>query len=94
MVDELRAVVGVDAGDVEGEPEAKLFEGGGDDAFALGCDGDGLGPAGGDVGGVEGVVEVAVVVAAFVADQVDLDDPGDGVVPLGPGLEWDRGLQQ
>ncbi len=30
----------------------------------------------GGAGGVEGVVEVAVVVAAFVADQVDLDDPG------------------
>lgn len=41
----------VDAGDVEREPETQLFEGGGDDAFAFGLDGDGLGPAGGDVGG-------------------------------------------
>jgi hypothetical protein len=33
-----------------------------------------------------GVVERAVVVAAVVADQVDLQEPGAGVVPVVPGL--------
>ncbi len=94
VVDELGSVVGVDSQDQEREPADELVEAGGHDAFAFGAHGAGFGPAGGDVGGVEAVVEGAVVVAAFVADQVDLDEPGFGVVPLGPGLEWDRGLQQ
>ena len=42
---------------------------------------------------VEAVEERAVVVAAFVADQIDLDEPGHRVVPLPPGLHRDRGLQ-
>ncbi|WIY81382.1 hypothetical protein QQ658_07420 [Propionimicrobium sp. PCR01-08-3] len=94
VVDEFGAVIGVDAGDVERESEVELVQSGGHDAFAFGSDSDGFGPAGGDVGGVQAVMELAVVVAAFVADQVDLDEAGDGVVPLGPGFEWDRGLQQ
>ncbi len=61
--------------------------------LAFGPHGDRLGPAGGDVGGVEGGEERAVVVAALVADQVDLHEPGHGVVPLAPGLHRDRRLQ-
>jgi hypothetical protein len=38
-------------------------------------------------------VERAVVVAAVVADQVDLQEPGAGVVPVVPGLHGDRGLE-
>ncbi len=94
MVEELRAVVGVDTGDVEREPQLELFEVGGDDPFTLGAHGDDLGPAGGDVGGVQAVVELAVVVPALVPDQVDLRETRDRLVPLVPGLERDRGLQQ
>src|SRR5215217_5948653 len=93
VVDELRAVVGVDTGDVEREPQPQFLQAGGDDALALGAYGDRLGPAGGDIGGVEGVVEGSVVVPAFVADQVDLEESGHRVVPLLPGLHRDRGLQ-
>lgn len=49
---------------------------------------------GGDVGGVQAVEELGVVVAAFVRDQVDLHEPGNGVVPLVPGLHRDRTFQQ
>lgn len=39
-------------------------------------------------------MELAVVVAVVVAEQIDLDQPGSGVVPGGPGFHRDRGLQQ
>jgi len=42
-------------------------------------------PAGGDVGGGEGEPDFPGRVATLVADQVDLDELGPGVVPLGPG---------
>ena len=93
VVDELRAVVGMDPGDVEREPETELVQSLGDDPLALGPDGDRFSPAGGDIGRVKAVVELAVVVPALVADQVDLQEAGDRVVPLLPGLERDRGLQ-
>jgi len=51
-------------------------------------------PAGRDVGDRQGVAVIAEGVAAFVPDQVDLDEPGHGVVPLRPGADRDLGLQQ
>ena len=53
-----------------------------------------LGPAGGDVGHGQRAGEVAVVVPALVADQVDLDEPGPVLIPVGPGPDRDLGLQQ
>jgi hypothetical protein len=38
--------------------------------------------------------EVAVVVPALVTDQVDLDEPRPGLVPVGPGPHRDLRLQQ
>jgi hypothetical protein len=46
-------------------------------------------PAGRDVGDRQGVAVIAEGVAAFVPDQVDLDEPGHGVVPLRPGADRD-----
>src|SRR5664279_3286817 len=51
-----------------------------------------LGPPGGDVGDGERVAVLTDRVAAFVADQVDLDEPGHRVVPLCPGPDRDRVL--
>lgn len=78
---------------MEREPQLQFAQPVGDDPFSFGADGDRLRPPGGDVGGIEGVEEVAIVVASLVADQIDLHEPGFGVVPFPPCLHRDRGLQ-
>ena len=54
----------------------------------------GLGPARGDVDGAERVGELAARVAALVADQVDLEEAGPGVIPLGEGAHRDLAPQE
>ncbi|WP_200837455.1 hypothetical protein [Ruania rhizosphaerae] len=53
-------------------------------------------PPGGDVGDGdgEGVGVLSQGVAALVADQIDLDEPRHGVVPLRPGADRDLVLEQ
>src|SRR5450759_5548161 len=53
-----------------------------------------LGPAAGHVGDAERVGELAAAIAALVADQVDLDEAGLSLVPLGEGAHRDLALQQ
>ena len=53
-----------------------------------------LGPAGRDVGDRERVAVLPDRVAALVTDQVDLNEPGDGVIPLRSGADRDRVLEQ
>jgi hypothetical protein len=53
-----------------------------------------FGPAAGHVGAAEAVGELAARIAALVADQVDLDEAGAALVPLGEGAHRDLALQQ
>ena len=52
------------------------------------------GPAGGDVRHGQGEAELPEEVPTFVADQVDLDEAGNHVVPLRPGADGDLGLEE
>src|SRR5215218_7523674 len=65
VVDELRAVVGVDTGDVEREPQPQFLQAGGDDALALGAYGDRLGPAGSGTARQGGAERRALLNAIF-----------------------------
>ena len=93
-VDELRAVVGVDPENRERElgddlldrlehPDRSLVLHRAIDSRA--CR---------DVGEGEREAELAARVAPLVADEVDLDEPGFVLVPLGPGADRDLGLEQ
>src|SRR5450830_818962 len=53
-----------------------------------------LGPARGHVGDAQRVGELAAGVAAFVADEVDLDEDGPVLVPLGAGAHRDLAPEQ
>ena len=53
-----------------------------------------LGPAGGDIGDRQRERMASTPVAAVVPDRVDLDEPGSGVVPLGPGAHRDLAFEQ
>ncbi len=53
-----------------------------------------LGPAAGHVGHAERVGELAAGVATLVPDEVDLDEAGPVLVPLGEGAHRDLALQQ
>jgi hypothetical protein len=88
-VDELAAVVGVDAQHGEREPGHQVFQRGQCPLLGFVADRADFGPAGRDVGDGEGGGEVSGGVAAFVADQVDLHEPGSDIVPIRPGA--DRG---
>src|SRR6516162_2928783 len=81
LIDELRAVVGVDAAQAEGQRLPELLQGGLDRGLALAEDGGGLHPRGVDVGQVEGVHELAVAPATRVGDEVDLGKAGGGHTP-------------
>ena len=93
-VDELAAVVRVDAQDGEGELGNDVLEGLEHPDGRLVLDRAVDRPARGDVGDREGETELAARVAPFVADQVDFDEPGRVLVPLGPGAYRDLGLEQ
>lgn len=93
-VDELAAVVRVDAQHREREPGHDVLECGQDPFLGFVAYGADLGPAGGDVGDGQGGCELPRGVAALVGDQVDLHEPGPGLVPVGPGPDRDLGFQQ
>ena len=89
-----RAVVGVDAEDREGERPAGVLDRLGDADRRLVRHRAVDRPARGDVGHREGEAELPEGVAALVADEVDLDEARDVLVPLRPGADRDLGLEQ
>ena len=93
-VDELRAVVGVDAADREGHHRSDVVEGGHDPFERLAGQAAVLGPARGDVGDRQCPGMLARGVAAVMADQVDLDETRYGVVPVGPRAHRDLTFEQ
>jgi hypothetical protein len=94
LVDELAAIVGIDAQQRERQHRLDLHQGGKHMPGRLVPHAADLGPTGGDVGDGERGSKVAVVVASFVADQVNLNKTWPLVVPVRPGPHRNLGLQQ
>jgi hypothetical protein len=92
-VDELRAVIGVDAAQAEGQGLLQLDERRLDAALMLAEDGARLHPRGVDVGDVEGMQELALGRGAGVTDEIDLREARHGDVPA-IGLDGDVVLEQ
>src|SRR5256885_10684560 len=94
VVDKLAAVVAVDSPYRERESDADTGQRGEHPPLRLVTHGAVLGPPQGDVGDGQGGAEVAGGVAALVPDQVDLHEPRYRIIPLGPGPDRDRILEQ
>jgi hypothetical protein len=94
LVDELGAVIRVDADDGEREHRGHVLEGLEDPFGRLVPHGPVHGPSGGNVSDCQGEAEFPEAVASLVADQIDLHESRDGVVPLGPGPDRDLGFQE
>ena len=69
------------------------MDGPADALLALAPDGLQLDPARGDIDGAEGAEVEALGAAAAVGDQIDLEEPGPGIVPLGEGANGDLVLE-
>jgi hypothetical protein len=52
------------------------------------------GPSGRDIRDREGETVLAGIVGTVVGDLIGLDETRHRIVPLGPGAEWELGLQQ
>jgi hypothetical protein len=81
-VDELGAVVRVDALQAERQGLADLVEGALHAALALAQDGARFGPGGLDVDDVQGVGELASGRGAAMGDEIELGEAGDGDIPV------------
>lgn len=89
FVDEFAAVIRIDSDDREGEDTGDVHQGLEYPFLGLVLHGAVHCPPGGDVGAGESKAELAATVPAFVPYEVDLHEPGDRVIPLGPGADWD-----
>jgi hypothetical protein len=81
-IDELGAVVGIEAAERKGERGVQRGDGGADGALGLAQDGVGLDPASMDIGEIEGLQKLAVGPIAGMGDEVDLGEAGRGDVPV------------
>src|SRR5207245_8611703 len=84
-IDELGAVVAVEAGQGHGQPFADLVDAAAHARLTFAPQGLQLDPTGGDIDGAEGEEEEAAGGAATMGDQIDLEEAGASVVPLGEG---------
>lgn len=50
-------------------------------------------PTGADIGDGQGGAELALAMASFVADQIDLYEAENRVIPFSPGTRRDPGLE-
>src|ERR1035441_893986 len=94
VVDELTSVVRIDAEYREGELRDDVLDGLEDPDGPLAPDPPAAGPTGENVSNGEGEAELAARVASLVADQVDFDEPGHILAPLGPGADRDLRFEQ
>src|SRR5437899_250115 len=89
VVDELRAVGGVEADEWHRQPLPHVMDGAADALLALPPDRFELHPRRGDVHGAEGAEVEALCRAATVGHQIDLAEPRTRIVPLGEGANGD-----
>ena len=84
MVNEFRTVVRVDPDDRERKPGDRPLERFEHPNRGLVFDGTVDRPTRRDIGRGERETELAAAVSAFMADQINLDEPGPVIVPAGP----------
>ena len=94
VVDELRAVVGIEAQQREGQRRPDLYERLEAPPLGLVAERADLGPTGCHAGEIEGLAELAAGIPAVVGDEVDLAEPRGGVVPFGEGADRDLPTEQ
>jgi hypothetical protein len=92
VVDEFRAVVGIDSPHRKGQLGADVLEGLLYEGLALPHHRAGLGPGGVDVGEGQGVDELPIGPISRVGDKVDLSKAWDGCFPA-LSLDGDLVLQ-
>src|SRR5437667_1667946 len=88
-IDELGAVVAVEAGQGHGQSFADLVDAAAYARLALAPQGLQFDPAGGDIDGAEGEEEEAPGGATAMGDQIDLEEARARIVPLGEGTNGD-----
>ncbi len=93
VVEELAAVVRIDALQTKGQIQAHLLEGRDDPRLPFAEHGSSLGPGGVDIREIEGMSELPLRTAARVRDQVDLGETRAGDIPV-VGLDRDVVLEQ
>src|SRR6266851_5238532 len=89
LVDELAAVIAVEPEERHGQALAHAMHAPAHPLVPLAPDRLELDPGGGDVHGAERTEVKALRTAAAVGDEIDLEEPGPGVVPLGEGADGD-----
>src|SRR2546428_3540278 len=89
LVDELAAVVAVESEQRHGQALAHAMHAPAHPLVPLVPDGLELDPGGGNVHGAEGAEVEALRTAAAVGDEIDLEEPRAGVVPLREGADGD-----
>src|SRR5512144_1467473 len=87
VVDELTAVVAIEAEERHGQALPHPMHGPADALVALTPDRVEFDPGGGDVDGAEGAEVEALRTTAAVGDEIDFEKAGPGVVPLGKRAE-------
>ena len=93
VVDELGAVVAVQAAQGHRQTLADVVDGGADSFLALAPDDLEVDPRGRDIDGAERVEVEALGRGAAVGDQVQFEEAGLGVGPLGKGADGDLVLE-
>src|SRR5713101_5188396 len=89
LVDELAAVIAVEPEQRHGQALAHAMQAPAHPLVPLAPDRLELDPGGGDVHGAERTEIKALRTAAAVGDEIDLEEPGAGVVPLREGADGD-----
>ena len=82
MIEELGAIVAIEAEQGEGERFFDMFDLFQDVGFSFSPDGSLFGPAGGDIDAVNGIGEHAGEGFAAMGDGVGFEETGAGFVPL------------
>ena len=94
VVDELATVVGIDPEDWERHDLRDLCQGRDDPFAGLVAHAAVLGPTSCNIGNGQGVAVLTKRVTALVADQIDLEETRNRVVPLSPGTDRDLIFEQ
>jgi hypothetical protein len=89
VVDELRAVIGVDAQEGEGKSGAKFLEASKDMDLGFVFQGLGLGPAGGNVCQGKSLAVFVEGCAAVMGNEIGFTKPGALLIPIGKGSDGD-----
>jgi hypothetical protein len=89
MVDELSAIVGIETEQGKGQAGAGISNRVADCVLAAIHERDALGPLGRDVGEHEAMQIFAIAALPAVGDQIDFEETGAVVIPVGEGTKGD-----